>query len=257
MEWHSKAHEILKGQAIAWPFFVSASALHFLASLRREVCRSMLASHCPPELRLKITPLHQPIKYALMISTLLMGALPAIALAQDFKHTQQIKTYAISGTTPMELYQSIGNRGPEVGVQAIAYTTFKLTWRRDYQPQKDGSCILVSAKPNLNLIYMLPKPSRALPGDVASGWKRFLSGIETHEHEHGRHVIEMVQAIKDYSTGLRAENDPKCQRVRDVLQKRLGELSKDQRARGADFDRAEMSPGGNVHQLILSFLNGS
>jgi predicted secreted Zn-dependent protease len=206
---------------------------------------------------LKTKTLRQPIKNTLMISSMLLGAWPATAVAQDFNHSEQIKTYAISGTSPMELYQSIGDRGPAVGVQAIAYTTFKLTWRRDYQPQKDGSCILVSAKPNLNLIYMLPKPSRPLPANVAAGWKRFISGIETHEHEHGRHVLEMVQAINDYSTGLRAEDDAECQKVRAVLQKRLGELSNEQRARGADFDRAEMSPGGNVHQLILGFINGS
>lgn len=176
--------------------------------------------------------------------------------ARDWKPTVENKTYSIRGTNGFDLYQSIGDRGPEVGVQAIAYTTFKLTWRRDYQPQPDGSCILKTAKPNLRLIYMLPKPSSKLAPDVASSWAKFVSGIDKHEKVHGQHIIEMVEQIQAYSEGLRAENDPKCQRVREVLQKRLGELSNEQRARGRAFDQEEHSPGGNVHQLILALVNG-
>lgn len=78
-------------------------------------------------------------------------------VSRSWKPAEQIKTYAISGDTGGALYQSIGERGPTAGVQAIAHTTFKLTWRRDYRPQPDGACVLATAKPNLTIIYTWPK----------------------------------------------------------------------------------------------------
>ncbi|ADY64918.1 hypothetical protein AGROH133_07227 [Agrobacterium tumefaciens] len=188
--------------------------------------------------------------------TILLSTLPLSAQSAGWKPAEQIKTYAISGDTGGALYQSIGERGPTAGVQAIAHTTFKLTWRRDYRPQPDGACVLATAKPNLTIIYTWPKAPARLPPAVAASWKTFISGVETHERVHGEHILDMVQKIETFSTGLRAENDPKCQKVRVVLQQRLGELSNEQRQRGRDFDRDELSPGGRVHQLILALVNG-
>lgn len=184
------------------------------------------------------------------------SALPLSAQSSRWNPAEQIKTYAISGNTGAELYHSIGERGPTAGVQAIAHTTFKLTWRRDYRPQPDGACVLATARPNLTIIYTLPKAPARLPSAVAAGWRTFISGVEIHERVHGDHILDMVRKIEVFSTGLRAEDDPKCQKVRVVLQQRLGELSNEQRQRGRDFDRDELSPGGRVHQLILALVNG-
>lgn len=182
---------------------------------------------------------------------------PLTAQANDWRPAEQVKPYTVRGTTGMELYQSIGARGPEAGSgQAIAYTTFKLTWRRDYRPLPDGACVLASARPNLTIIYSWPKPASKLSPALAQSWQTFIKGVEVHERVHGEHILDMVKQIEAYSVGLRAENDPKCQKVREVLQKRLGELSNEQRRRSSDFDREEMSPGGRVHQLILALVNG-
>ncbi|MBB3945839.1 putative secreted Zn-dependent protease [Rhizobium skierniewicense] len=183
--------------------------------------------------------------------------LAASAQAQtDWRPSEQIKTYTVSGNTGFALYESIGERGPQAGVQAVAHTTFKLTWRRDYRPQPDGACVLATARPNLTIIYTWPKAPAKLAPEVAASWQRFISGVEKHERVHGAHILEMVKKIEAFSVGLRAENDPKCQRVRDVLQQRLGELSNEQRQRGRDFDKDELSNGGAVHQLILALVNG-
>ncbi|WP_454701605.1 DUF922 domain-containing Zn-dependent protease [Agrobacterium burrii] len=187
---------------------------------------------------------------------MLLSAVPLSAQSTGWKPAEQIKTYAISGNTGGALYQSIGERGPTAGVQAIAHTTFKLTWRRDYRPQPDGACVLATARPNLTIIYTWPKAPAQLPSAVAASWRTFISGVETHERVHGDHILDMVQKIEAFSIGLRAENDPKCQKVRVVLQQRLGELSNEQRQRGRDFDRDELSPGGRVHKLILALVNG-
>lgn len=183
---------------------------------------------------------------------------PIAAQAQigSWKPSEQIKTYAISGNSGIELYRSIGERGPQAGVQAVAHTTFKLTWRRDYRPQADGACVLATARPNLTIIYTWPKAPAKLSPEVAASWQRFIAGVEKHERVHGEHILDMVRKIEAYSVGLRAQDDPKCQKVRAVLQQRLKELSDEQRQRGRDFDKVELTDGGAVHQLILALVNG-
>ncbi len=194
----------------------------------------------------------------ILAANVLLTLMATAALAQNtWTPAEQIKTYPITGSSGIELYRSIGERGPQAGVQAVAHTTFKLTWRRDYRPQADGACVLATARPNLTIIYTWPKAPAKLPSDVAASWQRFISGVEKHERVHGEHILEMVKKIEAYSVGLRAEDDPKCQKVRAVLQQRLGELSNEQRQRGRDFDRDELSNGGAVHQLILALVNGA
>ncbi len=196
-------------------------------------------------------------KTALLTAALMTIATPfAHAQTASWKPSEQIKTYAITGSSGIDLYRSIGERGPQAGVQAVAHTTFKLTWRRDYRPQPDGACVLATARPNLTIIYTWPKAPTKLPPDVAASWQRFIAGVEKHERVHGQHILEMVKKIEAFSVGLRAEDDPKCQKVRVVLQQRLGELSDEQRQRGRDFDMDELSNGGAVHQLILTLVNG-
>lgn len=193
----------------------------------------------------------------ILAAKVLLTLMGTAAFAQNsWTPTEQIKTYPITGSSGIELYRSIGERGPQAGVQAVAHTTFKLTWRRDYRPQADGACVLATARPNLTIIYTWPKAPAKLPSDVAASWQRFISGVEKHERVHGDHILDMVKKIEAYSVGLRAEDDPKCQKVRAVLQQRLGELSNEQRQRGRDFDRDELSDGGAVHQLILALVNG-
>lgn len=184
-------------------------------------------------------------------------ALPVPAQAADWKAVEKTETYAVSGTTGMELYASIGARGPLLGqTRAIAYTTFDLKWSRDYHPQPDGSCTLVSGKPWLTITYRLPKPSQALPAPVAENWKRFLAGMTTHEKVHGDHIKEMVDRIIATTVGVNVPDDAGCKKIRQQLQRPLGEASLEQRARSNAFDREEMSPGGNVHGLILDLING-
>jgi predicted secreted Zn-dependent protease len=186
----------------------------------------------------------------------LLAVLPFAAHA-NWQATERVETYAISGSTGIDLYRSIGENGPKIGIgRAIAHTNFELLWSRDYRPQPDGSCVLATARPSLVITYTLPQPSGPLPPTLQRNWETFIEGIRAHERVHGRDIIEMVEAIEAYSVGLRAEADPDCQKVRQKLQARLGELSQAQRQKSREFDRIEMSDGGNIHQLILSLVNG-
>lgn len=177
--------------------------------------------------------------------------------AQEWKAVEQEKLYTIRGTTGPELYASIGERGPEVGglMRTIAHTTFKLTWRRDYQP-RDGGCVLASARPKLIITYTLPRPASKLSGTVKANWDMFISGVRDHEKVHGDMIKAMVREIEQVSVGLTAESDPGCRKIREDLQRRLAAISQEQRRKSRDFDQVELGNGGNIHQLILRLVNG-
>lgn len=182
----------------------------------------------------------------------------SLACAAEWRAVENIKTYAIAGKTGPDLYASIGERGPQAAdaSRAIAHTNFKLTWTRDYQP-RNGGCVLASARPKLTITYFLPKPSNDLPSGTAKLWREFAAGVEKHERVHGDFIKEMVRSIESASVGLSTANDPNCRTIRTELTAQLSKISDAQRQRSRDFDRVELSDGGNVHQLILKLVNGS
>ena len=181
--------------------------------------------------------------------------LPSKAHA-DWVPVERVEPYAISGTTGPELYASIGERGPRIGIaRAIAHTNFKLTWTRKYERQ-GNACVLATAKPKLIITYTLPEPKQKLAAEWRSRWQRFIDGVRVHERVHGDHIEEMARAIEAFTVGLTVEDDPKCVKIKTVMAERLSQLSLEQRQKSRDFDKAEMSDGGNIHRLILDLVNG-
>lgn len=191
-----------------------------------------------------------------MLAAAFAASLPFPAHA-DWQAVERVEPYTVSGRSGIELYRSIGENGPQVGVgRAIAYTDFKLLWSRDYRPQPNGSCVLASARPSLTITYHLPKASGDMPAPTRRLWETFVEGVTKHEKVHGAFIVDMVKKIEAISVGLTAPDDPGCRKVRAELQSRLGALSQEQRAKSRDFDRVEMSEGGNVHRLVLALVNG-
>ncbi|WP_136658772.1 DUF922 domain-containing protein [Nitratireductor sp. XY-223] len=177
---------------------------------------------------------------------------------KDIRAREVEKTYAISGTTGLELYQSIGARGPRIGngaSSAIALTEFDLKWGRDYK--RDGNdCVLAAARHFLTITYTLPKPQGKLAPDVAARWRVFIAGMRAHEAVHGKYVVEMAQEIYDTTVGFRQPNDPGCKKIRNAIQAPLKAAFTRYKARNRAFEQSEMSTGGNVHQLILRLVTG-
>jgi len=192
----------------------------------------------------------------LMLATLIASS-PAHA---DWKPVEKVETYAISGQTARDLYDSIGENGPLIGAdkkRVIAHTNFKLTWQRDYRPEgAGGACVLRSARPKLIITYTLPKPAGALPAGLQKRWDAFAAGLATHEKVHGAQIIDMVKKIEALSIGFSAANDPGCKTIRTELTTRLAELSQAQRQASRDFDKVEFGPGGNLQKLVAAFLIG-
>lgn len=189
-----------------------------------------------------------------LIIPFLMVTTPAFAV--DWKPKEVVKAYAISGTTPIELYESIGAKGPVIGGErrTIALTNWDLKWRRNYQPE-GSACVLRSALPFLTITYSLPKPSTKLTGAAAANWKKFSDGITAHEKVHGKDIIAMTEEIIRNTVGLRMENDPDCKLIRAEVLKLVQAAADTYKAKARAFDQSEMSDGGNVHQLILTFVN--
>ena len=177
------------------------------------------------------------------------------AAGEDWQAVERIEPYAVEGSSGLEIYQSIGARGPKLGIaRVIAHTGFKLTWTRKYERQ-GNACVITVNKPKLIITYTLPKLKSKLFGPMKSRWETFLAGVTAHEKVHGDFIKDMVKQIEAISVGMTVENDPNCQKIRPQLQARLGELSDAQRARSRDFDPVEMSEGGNVHQLSLNLVD--
>lgn len=191
-----------------------------------------------------------------VFSAALLLATPGAVLAADWKATEIEKTYAIAGETGPELYASIGEKGPTIGpTRTIAVTNYDLKWRRSYVPE-GTSCRLASAIPFLTITYTLPKPAKTLSGSAASLWSTFIDGIRAHEKVHGDYVKEMTQAILDTTVGMVVENDPGCRKIKEAVKKPILDAGLAYKARNRAFEQAEMSRGGNVHQLILGLVNG-
>ena len=176
-----------------------------------------------------------------------------------WKPTEKIERYAISGQTELDLYKSIGDKGPMVHggkVRAIAYTDFKLTWTRRYENDASGGCRIAENRPNVTIIYRFPKPARKLSPSVKANWNTFETGIETHERQHGQFIMEMVRRMVVETSGLSAANDPSCKKVRAELTRRLGAAFKEKSGKDAAFDKAEMGDGGTVQRLVMRFVYG-
>lgn len=188
---------------------------------------------------------------AILIACLPLWVLPAIADDAVIGKVVE-KPYSIKGATAYDLYVSIGEKGPR---GAIAHTDYSLTWKRLFD-EESGACSLVSARPIFTTIYILPKPAGKLKPPLDRLWRDFISGVRTHEKRHGAMLQDMVRTTQRRIAGARVENDKSCAKVKRVVSDIIEEERQTYRSRSRDFDRAELAEGGNLHRLILTFVNG-
>ena len=194
----------------------------------------------------------------LLLLVVCLASSPGIARA-EWQAVEKVQTYTIAGKSGADLYASIGENGPKVGglTRTIAHTNFKLTWSRKYEAQGGGACTLVSARPKLVITYTLPEPAGQLPPAAAKNWETFIAGVRSHEVVHGEMIKDMVQGNRVRNRGYVCAGRPQMPENQDRVDETPFGLSLAQRQRSRDFDRTELSKGGNIHQLILALVNGS
>ena len=201
-------------------------------------------------------PVRKQLKKAIVAFLLLVPLLPRPASSAEVQAAEKLVPYAVSGSSGIELYRSIGERGPKSrNGRAIALTDYRLTWTRKYVPE-GGDCRLTTAVPHLTLITHLPKPSGKLPARTEALWSTFITGITAHERVHGEIIKATVDAIRSATEGLTVPDDPSCRKIRTEVTKRVAALAAAMRRKNRDFDQVEMGKGGNVQQLILALVNG-
>ena len=172
----------------------------------------------------------------------------------------KVATYPVSGRTGFELYRSVGDNGPVItgDRRTIAHTTFKLTWRRDYQERADGSCVIASNIPRLIIhLHAAQAPRRTAAGGWRRAGKRFHDGLAAHErvlwpaHHRDGFRRSRMSASGSPPPLIRAATRPapSCRPISSGFRTK-------QRARGRDFDRVEMGDGGAVQNLVLGLVNG-
>jgi predicted secreted Zn-dependent protease len=201
-------------------------------------------------------PVRKQLKKAIVAFLLLVPLLPRPASSAEVQAAEKLVPYAVSGSSGIELYRSIGERGPKSrNGRAIALTDYRLTWTRKYVPE-GGDCRLTTAVPHLTLITHLPKPSGKLPARTEALWGTFITGITAHERVHGEIIKKTVDAIRSATEGLSVPDDPSCRKIRTEVTKRVATLAAGMRKKNRDFDQVEMGKDGNVQQLILALVNG-
>jgi predicted secreted Zn-dependent protease len=95
----------------------------------------------------------------------------------------------------------------------------------------------------------------SLPPELEREWGVFIEGVRKHERVHAEQIKSMVSEIEKVSVGMTVPADPKCTKIRTQLTEKLGEISRARVKASQDFDKVELSEGGNVHQLILNLVN--
>jgi len=162
------------------------------------------------------------------------------------------KHFAISGSTGAELYASIGRNGPD---NAIAHTTYTLTWSRRRLVPQGGACRLADARPTVAITYTFPKPEGKLPAVARKRWDIFIAGVREHEEVHGQMIREMLADLNASIAGLVTRNDAGCQKAKREMTRRVKEATLAHKERSRAFDRVEMSAGGTVHRLVMALVN--
>lgn len=194
--------------------------------------------------------------------TLLMGAVIALGMVAssttvwslDWQAAEHRRYYSVSGATGLEIYRNIGEQGPRVGLRrAIGLTEWDLKWRRNYLP-KNGGCRVTDVKPFLTITTTLPR-AVSIPETMKRQWQAFLDGIETHEDGHALRLKIMVDEIIAATSELIVDDDPDCRKAKEDVQRRVKSAFDAYTVDNRAFETTEMSEGGNVHRLILDFVD--
>jgi predicted secreted Zn-dependent protease len=167
-------------------------------------------------------------------------AMMSVADAATIKRTDY-RFYAVTGSTPYDINQSILRHGPKYGgLSAYGVTTY------DYRPSATCASIpgadarVGSFKMELEFLIKLPKLSSesGLQSDVKSSWGKFSNFVKNHEETHRRIWVGCAKSAETKILSLRAKS---CSALSKQIDKTLLNMSKSCNRQHQAFDAAEQT----------------
>jgi predicted secreted Zn-dependent protease len=126
--------------------------------------------------------------------------------------------YAVAGGTPLEIYRSMGERGPDGG-EALARTTWEMsvTW---HEAKRGSVCRVDEPRAHMAITVLLPRleESDELTPEGLAFWRATRKGLEIHEAGHARIAWEHRD---DFNRAAAAAGCRSIQRVAKETQARI------------------------------------
>lgn len=98
----------------------------------------------------------------------------------------RFRYYAVGGRTPLEIYRSMSERGPDDG-EALARTTWEMSvnW---HEATRGAVCRVDEPRTRMSITVLLPRLERSdeLTREGLAFWRATIRGLEIHEAGHAR-----------------------------------------------------------------------
>lgn len=173
---------------------------------------------------------------AVVAALIVLGCV--VPVRGETSSTTSYTYYAVSGSTPREIYAAILRRGPTVqGAKALATTTADADERHTLR-QTSSSCEVVDFNVRFHFVVNLPSiPNEyVLPPEDRALWQDFAAFLKAHELHHTKLWLGCAADLEDRVRALRLST---C----DDLTHRADEMWKEMRAScgqsQADFDEEQ------------------
>jgi predicted secreted Zn-dependent protease len=165
---------------------------------------------------------------------------PVVVWSAPVVVEERTEYYEVTGSSEMELYQSMRARGPKgaegvpPGVSSDATTTWGVKWKADYSSEP-GRCAIKSLNTSVQILMVMPKWSRRIPGSpLAEQWDRRMQEISAHERVHAGNGIRAANAVRDRVAVL--EPAPTCPELTRSIDSTYRSLIEEYRKADRDHD---------------------
>jgi predicted secreted Zn-dependent protease len=153
--------------------------------------------------------------------------------------SENISFYDIVGASPTELVAQMHALGPvdsHDGKKVWATTRWRISWKYAYHTE-GSTCLLNKVSVVLNIEYKYPRWKNEGDGDEAtrSAWTRFMSALQQHEKQHGRHGLDAAREVEKDAGALKGR--PTCEAVVEDVNALGHRVIKKHAARDVEFDQ--------------------
>ncbi len=158
------------------------------------------------------------------------------AVAPVEQPIENVRYYALSGTSPAELRQNINRIGPAAddGNRYGGRTNWNIEWRYNLEREESG-CKVTNLETTLTVETILPKwtnESAAGPPVVAL-WRRFFGALLLHERGHKENGIACLAAIR----ALRPLPQRTCEATRSTMDAAARSVMDQFKSKDAQYDQ--------------------